>query len=350
MKTSMIRLLYILFLATIFSSCVNVKNKKEIKEIPLNIVVTDKIGNVASDKLPLEIDSLFAPIEPGGCPKVAFLPKVEIIRYGFPKAYYRVINTDGSGWKTFFQKFYGNTGVETQKSNIKKALEEFALGDSLVLANSMNLSLNQIIEKVNNSNPSSLIYILNSELNSTTYKSGNREIAVCKNVKSLLDVLANQLCDKKAKTNFKIVILYNPQMEGKNDSIPHVKQDSLQKAEIDNKVSSSKEKTEKIVKDKKDKTDQDSSDSSTTHIAQGKTLTLPNGDKYVGEVVNNKPNGWGTVTFSVSRLISEDDPKKTIAEAGDSFTGVWIDGKPQSGKLYDSKKNIKSTLAFGVAK
>lgn len=337
-----------MFFAVFSSSCVNVKNKKEIKEIPLNIVVTNKIGNIAGDKLPLEIDSLFSPIEPTGCPKVAFLPKVEIIRYGFSKEYHRIINTDGSGWKTFFQKFYGNTGVETQKSNIKKALEEFVLGDSLVMANSVNLPVNQIIEKVNTSNPSSQFFILNSELNSPTYRLANSEIAVYNNVKSLRAAAGNQLCDKKAKANPKIVIFYNPHLEGRNDTIPQTEQDTLEE-EIINETTTVEANTVEVVNPNNDNAGQNSTNNNGSST-RGKTLMLDNGDKYVGEVKNNKPNGWGTVTFSASRLISEDDPKKTIAEAGDYFTGVWSDGKPQSGKLYDSKNNLKSTLIFGVAK
>lgn len=348
MKNSIKKVGFILVLFSMFYSCVNVKNKKEIKEIQLKIIITDKIGQVAGDKLPVEIDSLFIPIEPAGCPKVAFLPKVEIIRFGLPQEYHQIINTDGSGWKTFFQKFYGNTGVETRKSNIKNVLGNFTIGDSLVIENSKNFILSQTIEKVLLSNPTSQFYIYKPNLNRSMYNSGNKEIVVFKNVKTLVSAVGKQLCEKQG-VNQKIVVFYNPKLEAKVDSIQQVKQDTLKNEGTIIPAPKPEEKHNQVVKPH-DNTDNSPSGGSGTTSTQGKTITLPNGDRYVGEVKNNKPNGWGTVTFSKSRLISDDDPKKTIAEAGDHFTGVWVDGKPQSGKLTDSKNNPKSTLVFGVAK
>lgn len=211
---------YVLFFAVIIVSCVNVKNKKEVKEIHINIVLTDRIAQSVTDKLPEQIDSLFMPIEPSACPKIAYLPNVEIIRYGLPREYHKIIKTDGEGWKTFFQKFYGNTGVETRKTNINNALGKFALGDSLVMENSKDFLPGQTIEKVLSSNPASQFFFYNSEVNFASYKSGNKDIVIYTNVKALISAIGNQLCEKPGEANQKIVIFYNPKLNNTVDSIP----------------------------------------------------------------------------------------------------------------------------------
>ncbi len=77
------------------------------------------------------------------------------------------------------------------------------------------------------------------------------------------------------------------------------------------------------------------------------TLTFPNGDIYVGDVLNGNPHGIGTMTFKKTRQLSENDINKTMVEAGDYLTGTWNKGEVQIGKLYDSNGTYKRTIAVG---
>jgi len=78
-----------------------------------------------------------------------------------------------------------------------------------------------------------------------------------------------------------------------------------------------------------------------------KTINFPNGDVYVGECKDNLPHGGGTLTFSKTRIIDEDDIKKHKAEAGDRLVGTWRNGKIEIGKLFNSKGDYKFTIIIG---
>ena len=64
------------------------------------------------------------------------------------------------------------------------------------------------------------------------------------------------------------------------------------------------------------------------------TLTMPNGDKYVGEFLDHKPNGQGTITWT--------NGTKYVGEVSDGKmngkgTITWPDGRVDVGEFRDGK-------------
>ena len=55
------------------------------------------------------------------------------------------------------------------------------------------------------------------------------------------------------------------------------------------------------------------------------TTTYPDGEKYVGDFKNDKPNGQGTYTW----------------KNGDEYVGEWKNGKRWNGIHYDKNRIIK---------
>jgi len=82
-------------------------------------------------------------------------------------------------------------------------------------------------------------------------------------------------------------------------------------------------------------------------IPEQMTIEYPNGDVYVGEVVNDIPHGIGTMTFKNKRLLSENDINKNMVEAGDKLIGTWNKGEIEIGKLKDSTGKYKRTISVG---
>ena len=84
-------------------------------------------------------------------------------------------------------------------------------------------------------------------------------------------------------------------------------------------------------------------------------LTFPNGDKYVGEFKDDKPNGKGTYTWSDGRKY-EGEFKDGIKHGqgtwtsikGYKFIGEWRENKSWNGKEYDKKGNIIGKYVNGV--
>jgi len=77
------------------------------------------------------------------------------------------------------------------------------------------------------------------------------------------------------------------------------------------------------------------------------TLTFDGGSKYIGEVKNGKMHGLGTYYYGQKERISKRDLKKRMSEKGDYITGEFYEGKIVSGKLYDSKNNLKEVVMIG---
>jgi hypothetical protein len=78
-----------------------------------------------------------------------------------------------------------------------------------------------------------------------------------------------------------------------------------------------------------------------------RTLKLPNGDRYVGEIENGVMHGAGTYYFSTRQIISKKDLKKRYAEAGDVLKGNWNKGNFSNGKLYDKNDSLKYVIIIG---
>jgi hypothetical protein len=74
------------------------------------------------------------------------------------------------------------------------------------------------------------------------------------------------------------------------------------------------------------------------------TLHLANGDVYVGETLNGQPDGIGSLTYSESRQICENDTYKRRADAGDILDGTWREGKVAGGKLKNSGGVYRFTI------
>lgn len=313
------------------TSCVNVKNKKKITEFQLNIVLTDKIGQSADDKLPDNIGKLVMPLEPAGCPKNAYLPKAEITRYGLNQTYSSEIKTDAGSWRVFFQKFYGNTGVETRRGNIIKAFEEMTIGDTLIMNNIESFNAILHFEKLINTNPEDLYLILKPGDYQTVFSIQGKDIPVYSSVDTLLSKLAELLCNKSAESKQNITLFYEPDIFNNNfipdttGAVSAQQPDPLVNAKVNNHTESNNLTVEN----------------------QGKTIIFPNGDKYIGEVLNGKPNGLGTKTFKNDCQISEYDDKKQRAESGDYLVGVWRNGEPQVCKLYDASGKYKFSITIG---
>ena len=332
----------LLLLFSSLTSCVNVKNKKAIKDFQLNIILTDKIGQSPQDKLPEDIIRMVMPLEPAGCPKVAYLPKVEIIRYGLNKGYSVKLNTDAMNWRIFFQKFYGNTGVETRKSNINKAMEKFSIGDTLSKVNSENVNSSQFFEKITNSGTEDKYLIFKKGFNGTKYTITSGELPVFTNIDTLLYELGKLLCESTSEPNKKLVILYDPAILA--GTIVTTIDSTLNATSID---STAKKPSDNLTQGSVIHHDRVIHESSGSDMKKQMTLPFPNGDVYVGEVSNNKPNGIGTKTFKNNCQISQLDPEKHMAEAGDYLVGVWRNGEPQICKLYNASKTYKYTITIG---
>lgn len=63
-----------------------------------------------------------------------------------------------------------------------------------------------------------------------------------------------------------------------------------------------------------------------------------------GELVDGKPTGSGTMTYSKHQLIDSRDPKKRYAESGDKLIGEYNNGRLIQGKLYRADGNIEAIL------
>ena len=76
-------------------------------------------------------------------------------------------------------------------------------------------------------------------------------------------------------------------------------------------------------------------------------LTFPNGDKYVGEFKDDKPNGQGTYTWSDGRKY-EGEFKDGYRNGqgtytlpnGSKYVGEWRENKSWNGTEYDKNGNI----------
>jgi hypothetical protein len=312
----------LLFIIFLFYSCVNVQNKKEIKYFQLKIILTDKIGQVPSAKLPQEIDSLFMPLEPVNCPKIAFLPQVEIYRYGLSTEYHRKINSEGSGWKVFFQKFYGNTSVKTLKSNITGALKKLTVGDSLFIGNAGKYNVNQTLEKIIQTYPSALYFFFNPLIEQRVLQTGYKDIPVYNRINLLLVQEAKDLCEKVKQKDQLIIIFFRPKLtfgeQLKINTIVINNKDSI-------KVNNSP-KTEVPVPDVNKHAD-------IVKIKLGK-LRLPNWGEYTGDIINGKPDGTGTLIFDRSMELTRSDGSKVQVKPGESFKGVFSDGEMNHGNIF----------------
>jgi len=78
-----------------------------------------------------------------------------------------------------------------------------------------------------------------------------------------------------------------------------------------------------------------------------KTISFPNGDRYVGETKNGLMHGAGAYYFKESQIISKKDLKKRYAEAGDILKGNWVEGSFSNGKLFDKNEKFKETIIVG---
>jgi hypothetical protein len=331
-----------LFLLMSLISCVNVKNKKAIRNFQLKIILTNKIGQLGTDRFPDEISKISMPLEPANCPKVAFLPNVEIIRYGLIKNYSVKLKTESGNWRVFFQKFYGNTGVETRKTNIAKAFDKQTIGDSLVMANTGGYNIFTSLETTVNSDKNSKFILFRPGFDQKVFTISNKDIPAYSNLDTLLLQMGKSLCDNATDKNHKIVLFYDPEITSKNDTsktdVTAIDKVNPEKPIIDSlhRAMSEKNKNGKegVKPDRNERVSQ-------------RTITFPNGDMYKGEVLNGKPDGNGTKTFKKACQISELDNKKQRAEAGDYLVGVWRDGEPQICKLYSTSGQYKFTISIG---
>ena len=71
------------------------------------------------------------------------------------------------------------------------------------------------------------------------------------------------------------------------------------------------------------------------------------GGSYSGELKRGQPHGMGTIRYNSRTLIDSRDTKKRYAEAGQSFTGQFRDGRLLQGKLFDSNGNQIETIIIG---
>ena len=84
-------------------------------------------------------------------------------------------------------------------------------------------------------------------------------------------------------------------------------------------------------------------------------ITLKDGDnektypfgKYVGKLVNGRPDGQGTMTYTRRVQIAKHARQEYHAEAGDIFVGTWGNGDIVNGNLYDSQNNQKAAILAG---
>lgn len=78
------------------------------------------------------------------------------------------------------------------------------------------------------------------------------------------------------------------------------------------------------------------------------TATLQfSGKIYKGEVLDGRPHGLGTLEFKKRTIISEKDPAKREAEAGDYVTGTFHKGYLYQGKHFDRNNRLKDVISIG---
>ena len=88
---------------------------------------------------------------------------------------------------------------------------------------------------------------------------------------------------------------------------------------------------------------------STTQSNSSKTsgTISVSGGTYTGELKDGKPHGMGTIRYNSYTLIDSRDVKERHAEAGQSITGQFKDGRLLQGKLYDKNGNQIDTIIIG---
>ena len=70
---------------------------------------------------------------------------------------------------------------------------------------------------------------------------------------------------------------------------------------------------------------------------------------YTGESKNGKPHGIGKLVYSKAMVINSHDPKKRMAQPGESVQGQFVNGEITIGKHFDASGNLIQSLNFGVA-
>ena len=71
------------------------------------------------------------------------------------------------------------------------------------------------------------------------------------------------------------------------------------------------------------------------------------GGSYTGELKNGQPYGMGTIRYNSRTLIDSRDTKNRYAEAGQSLTGQFRDGRLLQGRLFDRNGNQIETIIIG---
>lgn len=77
-------------------------------------------------------------------------------------------------------------------------------------------------------------------------------------------------------------------------------------------------------------------------------VDLPYGT-YTGASKNGKPHGVGRLVYSKAMVINSHDPKKRMAQPGESVQGQFVNGEITIGKHFDASGNLIQSLNFGVA-
>ena len=70
---------------------------------------------------------------------------------------------------------------------------------------------------------------------------------------------------------------------------------------------------------------------------------------YTGASKNGKPHGVGRLVYSKAMVINSHDPKKRMAQPGESVQGQFVNGEITIGKHFDASGNLIQSLNFGVA-
>jgi len=78
----------------------------------------------------------------------------------------------------------------------------------------------------------------------------------------------------------------------------------------------------------------------------GGIISVPGGT-YSGEIKNGQPDGMGTIRYNSRTLIDSRDMKKRYAEAGQSITGQFRNGRLLQGKLFDNNGNQIEAIIIG---